>query len=63
VAGNLTGEEAAAVAADVGARLAVPMHYEMFEFNTAPPDEFVAGCERLSMAYRVLRAGERLTLG
>jgi L-ascorbate metabolism protein UlaG (beta-lactamase superfamily) len=62
VAGNLDGEEAAALAHAIGARLAVPMHYEMFEFNTEPPDAFVAACERLGQPYRVLRAGERLTL-
>jgi L-ascorbate metabolism protein UlaG (beta-lactamase superfamily) len=62
VAGNLTGEEAAVLAHEVGARLAVPMHFEMFEFNTEPPDAFVAACERLGQPYRVLRAGERLTL-
>ncbi len=63
VAGNLNGEEAAALAHEIGARLAVPMHFEMFEFNTEPPDAFVAACERLGQPYRVLRAGERLTLG
>ena len=47
VAGNLNGEEAAALAHEIGARLAVPMHFEMFEFNTEPPDAFVAACERL----------------
>jgi L-ascorbate metabolism protein UlaG (beta-lactamase superfamily) len=62
VAGNLTGEEAAAVAHEIGARLAVPMHFEMFEFNTEPPDAFVAACERLGQPHRVLRAGERLTI-
>jgi L-ascorbate metabolism protein UlaG (beta-lactamase superfamily) len=62
VAGNLNGEEAAALAHAIGARLAVPMHFEMFEFNTEPPDAFVAACERLGQPYRVLRAGERLTL-
>ena len=62
VAGNLDGEEAAALAHELGARLAVPMHFEMFEFNTEPPDAFVAACERLGQPYRVLRAGERLTL-
>ena len=41
VAGNLNGEEAAALAHEIGARLAVPMHFEMFEFNTEPPDAFV----------------------
>jgi L-ascorbate metabolism protein UlaG (beta-lactamase superfamily) len=62
VAGNLWGDEAAALAHAVGARLAVPMHYEMFGFNTEPPDAFAAACERLGQPYRVLRAGERLTL-
>ena len=62
VAGNLWGDEAAALAHAVGARLAVPMHYEMFGFNTEPPDAFAVACERLKQPYRVLRAGERLTL-
>ncbi len=62
VAGNLDGGQAAALAHALGARLAVPMHYEMFEFNTEPPDAFAASCERLGQPYRVLRAGERLTL-
>jgi L-ascorbate metabolism protein UlaG (beta-lactamase superfamily) len=62
VAGNLWGDEAAAVAHEIGARLAVPMHYEMFAFNTEPPDAFVAECRRLGRPHRVLRAGERPTL-
>ncbi|HEX5621744.1 MAG TPA: MBL fold metallo-hydrolase [Solirubrobacteraceae bacterium] len=62
VAGNLWGAEAAAVAHAIGARLAVPMHFEQFAFNTEPPDAFVGECERLGQPYRVLRAGERLTV-
>jgi len=62
VAGNLDGEEAAAVAHEIGARLAVPMHFGMFAFNTAAPDAFVAACERLGQPHHVLRAGERLSL-
>ena len=58
VAGNLDGREAAQLAHEIGARWVVPCHYEMFEFNTAPPDEFVAECERLGQRHRVLRAGE-----
>lgn len=61
VAGNLDGREAAQLAHDIGAGLVIPCHYEMFEFNTASPDEFVAACERLGQPYRVLRAGERLS--
>jgi len=33
VAGNLWGDEAATVAHDIGARLAIPMHFEMFAFK------------------------------
>jgi L-ascorbate metabolism protein UlaG (beta-lactamase superfamily) len=62
VAGNLWGDEAAALAHAIGARLAVPMHFEQFAFNTEPPDAFVAACARLGQPQRVLRAGERLTL-
>ena len=62
--GNMGGRDAARLAKDIGARLVIPCHYEMFEFNTADPrDEFVPECERLGQPYKVLRAGERLTLG
>jgi L-ascorbate metabolism protein UlaG (beta-lactamase superfamily) len=59
VAGNLDGPEAARLARDIGARLAIPMHYEMFEFNTSPPDAFAAEAARLGQPCRVLRCGER----
>ncbi len=62
VAGNLNGVEAANLAKSAGAKLAVPCHYEMFEFNTASPDEFKAECARIGQSCRVLRAGERLSL-
>ena len=62
VAGNLSGPEAARVAHETGSKLVIPCHYEMFEFNTASPDDFVAECKRRGQPYRVLRAGERLTL-
>jgi L-ascorbate metabolism protein UlaG (beta-lactamase superfamily) len=62
VAGNLNGFEAAQLAHAVGAGLVAPHHFEMFEFNTASPQEFVLECERLGQPYKVLRCGERLTL-
>ena len=61
--GNLDGLEAARLAQLVGAALAVPCHYDMFEFNTATPDAFVAECERLGQSYRVLALGEPLSVG
>ena len=59
VAGNLWGREAAWLAKEIGARCAIPCHYEMFEFNTATPDELVAECQRLGQRQAVLRCGER----
>jgi L-ascorbate metabolism protein UlaG (beta-lactamase superfamily) len=58
----MSGREAARVAKEAGAGVAVPCHFEMFEFNTASPDEFVDESERLGQPHHVLRAGERLTL-
>jgi len=63
VAGNLNGREAATLAREIGAKLVIPCHYEMFEFNTASPDEFVAECRRLQQPSTLLRAGERWTCG
>jgi len=62
VPGNLNGREAAKLAKDIRARLVIPCHYEMFEFNTASPDEFVAEAQRLGQPCRVLKCGERFTL-
>ncbi|HEY1270544.1 MAG TPA: MBL fold metallo-hydrolase [Terriglobales bacterium] len=59
IPGNLFGREAAALALDAGAKLVIPCHFEMFEFNTASPDEFIRECERLGQPFRLLRCGER----
>lgn len=59
VPGNLFGREAAQLARDVEAKLVIPCHYEMFEFNTASPDEFVQQCQRLGQPFKVLRCGEQ----
>ena len=58
VAGNLDGPQAAQLAHDIAARCVVPCHYDMFEFNTASPREFVAECERLGQPCRILHHGE-----
>ncbi len=59
VAGNLWGREAAQLARDIGAAIVIPCHYEMFRFNTEPPDEFVATCRSIGQACAVLKAGQR----
>jgi len=58
VAGNLNAREAASLAKEIGARLVIPHHYHMFEFNTADPGEFVEAAKALQQPYRVLRLGE-----
>ena len=58
VAGNLNGVEAATLAHAAGARMVIPCHYEMFAFNTASPEAFVAEAERRGQPYCVLRNGE-----
>ncbi len=62
VAGNLDAPEAARLARDMGARLAVPCHYGMFEFNTAAPEPFAEACHALGQPCRILRNGEGLDL-
>ncbi|MCS1410467.1 MAG: hypothetical protein M2R45_03661 [Verrucomicrobia subdivision 3 bacterium] len=61
VAGNLSGGEAAQLAKDIGARMVIPCHYEMFEFNTESPDEFSQRCIEIGQPHCLLRAGERWT--
>ena len=59
VAGNLSGPEAAQLAKDIDAKLVIPCHFDMFEFNTASPAEFIHECKKLGLRYRVLRSGEQ----
>lgn len=63
VAGNLNGREAARLARDIRAGVVIPCHYEMFEFNTASPGEFIQAAQDLKQNYRVLKAGERWSNG
>ena len=60
VAGNLDGPEAARLAKEISAQIVIPCHYDLFEFNTASPDAFIAECRRLHQPFHVLRIGERL---
>lgn len=60
VAGNLTGAEAAQLGKAIGAKLVIPCHYEMFEFNTVTPDAFVQAAKTIHQSYRILQCGERV---
>ncbi len=59
IPGNLFGHEAAKLAQDIGAKLVIPCHYEMFEFNTASPQEFIRECQGLGQPFKVLTCGEK----
>ncbi len=62
VAGNLWGKEAVELAMNIGASLVIPCHFDMFEFNTVSPDQFVNEADRVRQPYRLLQCGERLNL-
>ncbi len=60
VSGNLWGREAAWLAQQIDAKLVIPCHYEMFTFNTATTDEFMAECHSLGQPFLVLQCGEKM---
>jgi len=63
VAGNLNGEEAARLGREMDASLVIPHHYDLFEFNTADPADFVSAAQQHSQPVKVLKLGEKFTLG
>lgn len=62
VAGNLDGPQAARLARAIGARLAIPCHFDLFAFNTADPGPFLQACAAAGQPCRLLRQGEGLAL-
>jgi L-ascorbate metabolism protein UlaG (beta-lactamase superfamily) len=62
VAGNLNGAEAAQLARDIHAGIAIPHHFDMFEFNTSSPEEFIGECQRIGQPFKVLQNGEGFAL-
>lgn len=60
VAGNLSGIEAAQLGKGIGAKLVIPCHYDLFEFNTVTPNEFSQQAAALQQPYRILQCGERV---
>jgi L-ascorbate metabolism protein UlaG (beta-lactamase superfamily) len=63
VQGNLNIDESVALGIDSRMGLVVPHHFDMFEFNTADPEAFRTAAARRGLPVKVLRPGERLTLG
>jgi L-ascorbate metabolism protein UlaG (beta-lactamase superfamily) len=62
VAGNLNPTEAAQLGHQIGAKLTIPHHYDLFAFNTADPADFVAACQQIGTPHRVMQLGERVTV-
>ena len=63
VAGNLSGAEAVQLGKAIGARLVIPGHYDLFEFNTVTPEEFIQHASAAGQPYRLLQCGERIDCG
>ena len=59
VAGNLNAQEAVWLGREIGARIVVPCHFDMFTFNTARVEDFVAAAREAGQRYQVVRCGER----
>ncbi len=60
VAGNLSYEEASRLGKEIGAKLTIPHHYDLFEFNTENPENFAQKAEEYGINYKVLQLGERI---
>jgi L-ascorbate metabolism protein UlaG (beta-lactamase superfamily) len=56
---NMNAAEAVALAREVGVKLVIPHHYDMFTFNTADVGEFTGLADAAGQPYAVLRCGER----
>jgi L-ascorbate metabolism protein UlaG (beta-lactamase superfamily) len=61
VAGNMSAEEAARLGKEAGAKLVIPHHYNMFEFNSADPRDFELASRILDQRCIVLNHGQQFS--
>lgn len=63
--GNMTHEEAAQLAGELGAKLVIPMHYGVMPHNTIDPQLFLdaLAAQHVASKPRVLQIGESLLVG
>jgi L-ascorbate metabolism protein UlaG (beta-lactamase superfamily) len=61
-AGNLDEEEAAHLGWAINARLIIPCHYDLFEFNTGDIHLFQKHATTIGISYNVMQLGEGLHL-
>lgn len=60
---SLNGFEAAALAKAISASIVVPCDYDLFEEVNASTEEFSSCCNRLGQRSRILKIGQRMTMG
>ncbi len=58
VAGNLSFEEAARLGKEIGAKLTIPHHYHLFDFNTEDPENFIIEAQKQGINFKVMQHGE-----
>jgi L-ascorbate 6-phosphate lactonase len=56
---NMSASDAVALGQEIGAKLVIPHHYDMFTFNTVPVSDFTTLADAANLPYAVLQAGER----
>jgi L-ascorbate metabolism protein UlaG (beta-lactamase superfamily) len=62
VAGNLNYQEAVKLAQEINAKLTIPHHYNLFDFNTEDPQSFIQEAEREGIKFKVLEIGEGILI-
>ncbi|MEN2283240.1 MBL fold metallo-hydrolase [Algoriphagus sp. SE2] len=62
IAGNMSSEEAAKFGKAIDTGVVIPHHYDMFEFNTEDPANFVKAAEQEGIPYKVLEIGGKLEI-
>ncbi|MEY4336459.1 MAG: hypothetical protein RLZZ45_1378, partial [Bacteroidota bacterium] len=61
VAGNLNAAEAVQLAKKCGIQCIVPCHYDLFAFNTANVNTFIAIAKEMEQPYLVLDLGGKIS--
>jgi L-ascorbate metabolism protein UlaG (beta-lactamase superfamily) len=62
VAGNLNYQEAVQLAKEINAKLTIPHHYNLFEFNTEDPQNFIQEAEREGIKFKVMEIGDGILI-
>lgn len=61
IAGNLHCKEAVELGKAINAKMVIPCHYDLFGFNTADVNEFVAEAKKIHQSYCILKGGEKFS--